>query len=52
MRGVILYPGEDGYWAVECLCLPGCTFRQFVNSAIHERVKSPSEKQPNHGCPL
>jgi predicted RNase H-like HicB family nuclease len=24
MRQVILYPGEDGYWVVECLSLPGC----------------------------
>jgi predicted RNase H-like HicB family nuclease len=21
---VILYPGEDGYWVVECPSLPGC----------------------------
>jgi predicted RNase H-like HicB family nuclease len=24
MRQVILYPGEDGYWVVECPSLPGC----------------------------
>jgi predicted RNase H-like HicB family nuclease len=24
MRKVILYPGEDGYWVVECPSLPGC----------------------------
>lgn len=24
MRQVILYPGEDGYFVVECLSLPGC----------------------------
>jgi predicted RNase H-like HicB family nuclease len=24
MRQVILYPGEDGYWAAECPSLPGC----------------------------
>ncbi len=24
MRQVIMYPGEDGYWVVECLSLPGC----------------------------
>ena len=24
MREVIPYPGEDGYWVVECLSLPGC----------------------------
>ncbi len=24
MREVILHPGEDGYWVVECPSLPGC----------------------------
>lgn len=24
MRQVILHPGEDGYWVVECPSLPGC----------------------------
>lgn len=24
MRQVILRPGEDGYWVVECPSLPGC----------------------------
>jgi predicted RNase H-like HicB family nuclease len=24
MRKVILYPGEDGFWIVECPSLPGC----------------------------
>ncbi len=24
MRQVIVYPGEDGYWVVECTSLPGC----------------------------
>ena len=24
MREVILYPGEDGYWVIECPSLPGC----------------------------
>ncbi|GMV99503.1 MAG: hypothetical protein AMXMBFR84_06420 [Candidatus Hydrogenedentota bacterium] len=24
MRKVNLYPGEDGYWVVECPSLPGC----------------------------
>jgi predicted RNase H-like HicB family nuclease len=24
MRQVIVYPGEDGYWAAECPSLPGC----------------------------
>ena len=24
MRKVVLYPGEDGFWVVECPSLPGC----------------------------
>jgi predicted RNase H-like HicB family nuclease len=24
MRQIVLYPGEDGYWVVECPSLPGC----------------------------
>jgi len=24
MRQVVLFPGEDGYWVVECPSLPGC----------------------------
>lgn len=24
MRQVIIYPGEVGYWVVECTSLPGC----------------------------
>lgn len=24
MRHVIVYPGEDGFWVVECPSLPGC----------------------------
>lgn len=24
VRQVLLYPGEDGFWVVECPSLPGC----------------------------
>ena len=24
VRQVIVYPGEDGFWVVECPSLPGC----------------------------
>ncbi len=24
MRQVLIYPGEDNYWIVECPSLPGC----------------------------
>jgi predicted RNase H-like HicB family nuclease len=24
LRQVVIYPGEDGWWVVECPSLPGC----------------------------
>jgi predicted RNase H-like HicB family nuclease len=24
MRQIVIYPGEDDYWVVECPSLPGC----------------------------
>ena len=24
MRQAVIYPGEDGFWVVECPSLPGC----------------------------
>ena len=24
MRQVVIHPGEDGYWVIECPSLPGC----------------------------
>jgi predicted RNase H-like HicB family nuclease len=40
MREVILYPGEDGYWVVECPSLPGCisqgkTKREAISCYTH-----------------
>lgn len=35
MRQVILYPGEDGFWVVECPSLPGCVSQgQTADEAI------------------
>jgi predicted RNase H-like HicB family nuclease len=31
-RQVVLYPGEDGFWVVECPSLPGC-FSQGATKA-------------------
>lgn len=25
LRQIIIYPGADGYWVVECPIFPGCT---------------------------
>ncbi len=46
MRQVVIYPGEDGYWVVECPSLPGCisqgrSKREAINNireAISEYV--------------
>jgi len=46
VRQVIVYPGEDGWWVVECPSLPGCVSqgetkeRALVNikEAIQEYV--------------
>ena len=36
MRQVLLYPGEDGYWVVECPSLPGCVSQGETRvAAIH-----------------
>ena len=32
MRQVVVSPGEDNYWVVECLSLPGC-ISQGINRA-------------------
>jgi predicted RNase H-like HicB family nuclease len=60
MREVILYPGEDGYWVVECPSLPGCisqgktkekalkNIKEAVNCYVHslqeDKLPIPEEK--------
>lgn len=39
MRQVILYPGEDGYWVVECLSLPGCISQGKTREEAIENIK-------------
>ena len=43
MRQVIIYPGEDGYWVVECPSLPGCisqgTTREEAIANIREAIR-------------
>ena len=51
MREVIIHPGEDGYWVVECPSLPGCisqgkTKEEAINNikeAIQEYIKALQE---------
>jgi predicted RNase H-like HicB family nuclease len=42
LRQVILYPGEDGYWVVECPSLPGCisqgTTKEEAIASIKEAI--------------
>jgi len=60
MREVVLYPGEDGYWVVECPSLPGCisqgktkeealkNMKEAVNCYVHsleqDNLPVPEEK--------
>lgn len=51
MRQVILYPGEDGYFVVECPSLPGCISQgktkqeaiQNIKEAIHAYIAALAE---------
>lgn len=39
MRHVILYPGEDGYWIVECPSLPGCISQGETKEEALENIR-------------
>jgi len=39
MREVILYPGEDGYWVVECPSLPGCVSQGKTKEETLKSIK-------------
>ena len=43
MRQVILYPGEDGYWVVECPSLPGCISQGETREAAISNIKEAIE---------
>ena len=43
MRQVILYPGEDGYWVVECPSLPGCISQGESRAAAIANIKEAIE---------
>lgn len=56
MRQVILYPGEDGYWVVECPSLPGCisqgkTKEEAVQN-IREAIEGYVLALQNDGLPV
>ncbi len=39
MRQVIIYPGEDGYWVIECPSLPGCISQGKTKEEAIENIK-------------
>ena len=39
MRQVVLHPGEDGYWVVECPSLPGCISQGETRDAAITNIK-------------
>jgi predicted RNase H-like HicB family nuclease len=39
MRQVIVYPGEDGYYVVECPSLPGCLSQGRSKEEAIENIK-------------
>jgi len=39
MRQVILYPGEDGYFVVECPSLPGCISQGKTRAEAIENIR-------------
>lgn len=39
MRQVIIYPGEDGYWVVECPSLPGCISQGSTKEEAVRNIK-------------
>jgi predicted RNase H-like HicB family nuclease len=38
-RHVILYPGEDGFWVIECPSLPGCISQGATREEAVENIK-------------
>ena len=43
MRQVIIYPGEDGYWVVECPSLPGCVSQGKTKKEAIANIKEAIE---------
>ena len=43
MRQVVLYPGEDGYWVVECPSLPGCVSQGETRQEAIANIKGAIE---------
>lgn len=56
MRQVLLYPGEDGYWVVECPSLPGCVTqgksREIAIQNIKEAIELYESTLEEDGLPV
>ena len=56
MRQVLVYPGEDGYWVVECPSLPGCVSqgktRDEAITNIKEAIEAYIEALKEDGLPV
>jgi predicted RNase H-like HicB family nuclease len=56
MRQVVIYPGEDGYWVVECPSLPGCVSQGKTKEAaianIREAIALYIETLQEDGLPV
>ena len=38
-RQVLIYPGEDGFWVVECPSLPGCISQGQTKEKALENIR-------------
>ena len=56
MRQVVIYPGEDGYWVVECPSLPGCisqgTTREAAIGNIRDAISEYVAALEQDGLPV
>jgi predicted RNase H-like HicB family nuclease len=56
MRQVIVYPGEDGYYVVECPSLPGCLSQGHTKAEalenIKEAIQAYTEALNDQGLPI
>jgi len=55
-RRIIMHPGEDGYWVIECPSLPGCISqgktREEAVANIKEAIELYIESLAMHGDPI
>jgi predicted RNase H-like HicB family nuclease len=42
-RQVLLYPEKDGFWVVECPCLPGCLLQGAIKAEALNNIREAIE---------